>query len=278
MAVFQDRDPPRRNPFVLGAEGDSAFYNQPQRSRNYAMPQPWTANPLNGFLLGGYLNAPTQMANQLNSAFGEAAGNWERASAANKDRNFQLMQTNSLLNSRQQEQNANRDLVRDILGPALGGGAAGGVAGTGFAGGRLNGFKDVNSGQFASLTGQTGHGITVPPMGQQNIQDASRMALGNMGQAPMGRSASPAAGPGIQGQYAAAYNRESGRNALDMGRMAREGAADLNRQREQGVANQGIGNAQLLANLNTDNTRLRSTMNSQLIRSLLGNLTTSLQT
>lgn len=256
-------------PEGLGASGDRSaptYYRQ-RPSQNYAIPAPWTQAPLNNFLLGGYLTAPAQVSNDLNSAFADAAANWERASQANSDRNLAL----AGIQAQVQQANANRGLVKDILGSVLGGGGVGGLGSLG--GQRMTGYYDTNSGQAASLGGSSSTGINVPNIQPRDIQDASRMARG-MAQPPAAamRQNAQAAIPALYGQYAAAAAKEGSRNAVDIEKQARESAASLSRARELAMAEGGLDNAQYLANLNQDNSQYRTRTVTPLIRALLSGM------
>ncbi len=235
--------------------------NQGAASANYLIPAPATQAPLNNMLLSGYMSGPQNLASSINSAFDAYQQNVHLA----EDRAVQR----EALDVARQDSLGRQNIANSLIGALLGGAsAAGGFGGAGGAG-RLTGYQDANSGQYARMPGTGSTGVTVPNLGPANIQAARQVASGAPTPAALPPTVAAGAAPSLQAQYAASAARDGAKNAMDVERQGVEGAANLARAREGTVANLGISNAQFLANLARDDARNRTGAQTQFVRALL---------
>jgi hypothetical protein len=199
------------------------------------------------FLWQGFLGAPNDVANGINNAFDQQQFYMDRA--------------------------ADRDLKMGIVNSILGG--LGGLTGGG--GNRMSGFVDMNSGQAASLPGQTTNAITAQALSPQAIAQAAQQARGPVSApAVAAKGATPQQASEVNQIAQASAKNRGADNANTIERNLTADNANLKRSIELAKSKQGLGNADFLTGLNQDNVQLDVAMKAPIIRALLSGLMSNL--
>ena len=200
------------------------------------------AQQLNSFLMGGYLQGPQNMNNQIMGAFANVNAGNQAAYAAARER--QLAQ-----NISNQEFNFKSKLV-DAL-----------TKGNGGMGQSISGFRAPSSGQSATL-GQINTGINPVRTPQAALDAAGMYARGQGMAAPRGLS------PAVAGQVAAVSRMAGSDAANEAERATKKGFRELGLQSMVRRADAGVDMGNYLAGLAQDAARRNIMVRSPLTRAL----------